>query len=211
MSEDYLIEEEEEGGGSAGNRTFSLLAGIATAILLLGLLCIGAVLLLRPAADNGQLAQVAAIETQNAIIAVTNEAVTRTIEAMETEAAQPTNTPTSTPEPSPTSTPEPTNTPVVLAVDDDDDEATDDELGEGDVGTPDALATAIAEAQDGDADDPDTDNGTTTMVTPISPAGSDTTTGVDTLPDTGINTLAVIIAAFMLLGLSVAARRLRTG
>jgi hypothetical protein len=188
MSEEYLIEE-EEGGGFSGNRTFTLLAGTATAILLLGLICIAAILLIRQADDNGLAEEIAMRETENAIIAVTNTAVALTIEARETEAALPTETPTSTPEPSPTNTPEPTNTPVVLPVDDEEDEI--------DV-TPDALATAIAEA--GEEDD----------VTPIPTATTAPSVTVDTLPDTGINTLGIIVVAFMLLGLTVLARRLRS-
>lgn len=194
MSEEYLIEE-EEGGGSAGNRTFAILAGIATAILLLGLICIAAVLMLRPGNGNGLAAEIAARETENAIIAVTNEAVTRTIAAIETEAARPTETPTSTPEPSPTNTPEPTETPVVLPVDEE--EEIDEEE---DIATPDSLATAIAEAEAVEDDD----------MTPVSPATVAPSPGVDTLPDTGINTLGIIAAAFMLLGLSLVARRLRS-
>ncbi|MFO7540728.1 MAG: hypothetical protein R6X32_22035 [Chloroflexota bacterium] len=192
MSEEYLIEE-EEGGGSAGSRTFTILAGIASAVLLLGLICIAAIMFTRQQ-DTTQADAVAMRETENAIILVTNEAVTRTIEAMETEAARPTETPTSTPEPSPTNTPEPTETPVVLPVDEEEETA-----------TPDSLATAIAEA---DFEDDDVTPGA-----PGVPGASATAvpgTGVDTLPDTGINTLGIIVAAFMLLGLSVVARRLRS-
>jgi hypothetical protein len=190
MSEEYLIEE-EEGGGFTGNRTFTLLAGTATAILLLGLICIAAILLIRQGDDNGLAEEIAMRETENAVIAVTNTAVALTIEARETEAALPTETPTSTPEPSPTNTPEPTNTPVVLPVDDEEEE---DEIE----ATPDSLATAIAEA--GEEDD----------VTPIPTATTAPGTTVDTLPDTGFNALGIIVAAFMLLGLTVVARRLRS-
>jgi hypothetical protein len=195
MSDEYVIEEEEGGDGS-GSRAFVILAGILTAVLLLSLLCIAGVLLTRNGVDTDQVAAIQTREAENAIIAVTNTAVALTVEAMETEAAMPTNTPTATPEPPPTETPTPTNTPVVLPVDDDDNDDPDE-----DEATPDALATAIAEA------DEENDNDNDTAVTPI----AQVTPAPDTLPDTGFGTWGIIVIAFLLLGLTAVARRLRGG
>jgi hypothetical protein len=194
MTEESDFYDDEMEGGTTGNRTFNLLAGIAAAIFLMGLLCIAAVWLIRGTTDSNRQDEIAAIETQNAIIAITNEAVTRTLEAIATEDARPTDTPTSTPEPSPTSTPEPTNTPVVLPVDDEDD-AVDDETD----ATPDSLATAIAEA------DEDDEAAVATPVSAVTPGAP-----VDTLPDTGLDTWGVALLAFLLIGMFMAARRLRS-
>lgn len=191
MSDEYVIEEEE--GGGSGSRAFIILAGVLTAVLLLSLLCIAGVLLTRNGTDPDQTAAIQTREAENAIIAVTNTAVAMTVEAMETEAAMPTNTPTATPEPLPTETPTPTNTPVVLPVDDDD--------GDPDDATPDALATAIAEADEENGD------GNGTAVTPI----AQVTPAPDTLPNTGFGTWGIIVIAFLLLGLTAVARRLRGG
>jgi hypothetical protein len=199
MSDEYVIEEEEGGDGS-GSRAFVILAGILTAVLLLSLLCIAGVLLTRNGTDTDQTAAIQTREAENAIIAVTNTAVALTVEAMETEAAMPTNTPTATPEPPPTETPTPTNTPVVLPVDDDDNGDPDE-----DEATPDALATAIAEAGEENGDD--NGNGNDTAVTPI----AQVTPAPDTLPDTGFGTWGIIVIAFLLLGLTAVARRLRGG
>lgn len=193
MNDEFHVDE-EEGGGTTGNRTFNILAGVATAVLLLGLICIAAVLFLRPQ-DTTDEEAVAMRLTENAIIAVTNEAVTRTLEAMATEDARPTDTPTNTPEPSPTNTPEPTETPVLLPVDEEEDLDEEDELV-----TPDSLATAIAEAEAADDD--------AVAGTPV-PAVTPGTT-VDTLPDTGIDTWGAILLAFLLVGMFMAARRLRS-
>jgi hypothetical protein len=138
-----------------------------------------------------QTAAVAAIETQNAMIAVTNAAVTQTIAAMETEAARPTDTPTPppptfTPEPSPSNTPRATNTPVVADVD----------LGTVVAdGTPNVSGTSVFEGEAGNS-----------TPTPI-PVGS--SNGGGSLPDTGFELWAIALAGIVLVGILVAARRMR--
>ena len=131
---------------------------------------------------------------ENAIIAVTNEAVTQTIAAMETEAARPTNTPQPPPTntPQPTNTPLPTNTPVVQQAEDE--------------------VTPTATAADG-LSTAESDESTPTPIAALSggseSAGSDSSS--DALPQTGIETWGVLVAAFGLIAVLFAARRLRSG
>lgn len=182
MEEDFIIEEESEG---ANNRPFLIAVGVAIAIFILAALCAAAVLLQRgPSAD-----EIAAIETQNAIIEVTNAAVTQTISAMETEAARPTDTPeptaTNTPTTTPTSTSTPTETPVVPEAEEEEEAAATATLS----GT---IPFELGE----EADTP----------TPIAaPAAEE-----EALPQTGVETWGVLVAAFVLVVTLVAARRLRS-
>ena len=207
MTEDFIYEEEVESGDSSNRRSFLTAVGVLVTIFILAAVCSAALLINRGrnGGDNdGPSAEVAAIETQNAVIAVTNAAVTQTIEAMETEAAMPTETPVPPPTntPRPTNTPQPTDTPVVQQAEDD----------------ADATATAVALAEtDGASDGSDTEGENTP--TPIaalnggdgtSGSGDSTSGGDDTLPQTGIETWGILVAAFGLIAALVAARRLRT-
>ncbi|MEJ2748101.1 MAG: hypothetical protein P8183_09370 [Anaerolineae bacterium] len=133
MNDDFIYEEEVDSVGSSNRRPFLIAVGVLLTIFVLAVIC-SATLLLTRGGGNGNAEEIAAIETQNAIVAVTNEAVTQTISAMSTEAARPTDTPPAPPTntPRPTNTPLPTNTPVVQAA-----EATT-------TATPDLLATGTA-------------------------------------------------------------------
>lgn len=206
MSEEFIEYEGEASPGAGSSRAFGIAAGILATILILSLACAGVAWSQRGGGDGDGTAEVnqevAAIETQNAIIAVTNEAVTATIIAMETEAAQPTNTPPPpTNTPAPTSTPVPTNTPVVQPAEDEDGDADGEDgtaggdVGEAMINTP----TPIPGLGSGSSG-----TGTTT--------GTGTTagdTGSAALPETGLEIWAAVLLAFVLIAVFFAARRLR--
>jgi hypothetical protein len=196
MEEDYIVQDDSSGTGGSNNRPFLTAAGLLLLVFILAAGC-GAYNLISRGANGQTVAAnptAEAIFTQNAIVAVTNEAVTLTIRAMETEAARPTETPTLPPtatQPSPaTETPEaPTLTPVVPE-------------GEG-----------IGEDGEEGEDAPPAE-GTTTFVpgddstpTPIPVA-----TGNDkgALPDTGIETWSAMLLALALVAVLFIARRLRS-
>lgn len=184
MTEDFILEEDDS-GGSSEQQPFLIAVGALVAVGVLAIACIAIVLMVRdPQGGNGE--EIAAIETQNAMVAVTNEAVTRIIAAMETEAARPTDTPepTSTPRATaiPTNTPRPTNTPVVQQAED---TATPDFSGGTGIGL----------------------GGSTP--TPIGALGSGSS-GSGSLPQTGIATWAATLAALLFVGILVVARRLRS-
>ena len=190
MTEDFIYEEETDSGGSSASRPFWTAVGILLTIFLLAAICSAAVLLTRGNGDGGNAAEIAAIETQNAVIAVTNAAVTQTIAAMETEAARPTDTPPPPPTntPRPTNTPLPTNTPVV--------QQAEEEL----TATPTADLLGTSTFPDGTADD------TPTPIAALSGGNG----GTDALPQTGIETWGALVAAFGLIAALVVARRLRS-
>jgi hypothetical protein len=187
MTEDFILEEGEN-EGSANRRPFLYAVAALAAIGILAIACT-AIFYFSDGAARGRSDEIAMIETQNAIVAVTNEAVTRTIEAMETEAARPTNTPrptaTDLPTLIPTNTPRPTDTPVVKQAE----EGTE---------TPDFSGTSAFVTGTG---------GNTP--TPIAPLGGGTT-GNGSLPQTGIETWGAYVAALLLIGVLVVARRLRS-
>lgn len=183
MTEEFILEDDVS-EDSSNRRPFLIAAG---ALAIVGILAIGCIAIaLTRRGSSGNVQEIAAIETQNAIIAVTNEAVTRTIEAMQTEAARPTDTPvftpTSTATPIPTNTPRPTDTPVVQQAEEE---------------TPDLSGTTFFAGAIGDA-----------TPTPIGALGSGATDS--SLPQTGIGTWAASVAALFLLGVLVVARRLRS-
>ncbi len=192
MEEDGFIVQGEsaETTGGSSNRPFFTAVGILLVIFILAAGCSAFSLLSRGSTDQVAVATVAAIETQNAIVAVTNEAVTQTIAAMETEAARPTETPSPPPTFTPTAqasaTPQPTNTPVVA----------DGELpADGsDLGTPNLSGTSTF-------DNP-TDSSTPT---PIPVVGG----GDGSLPNTGIDTWGVMLLGLALIAVLFMARRLR--
>lgn len=163
---------------------FAILLAALLGILVLAVLCTGAVLFVRSGDQADVSGTSTAIAVANATTIAQNEQVTQTIAAIETEQARPTNTPTNTPvpptdTPAPTDTPQPSPTPVVEEV-----EATP---------TPSLFGTSVF--------------GNTP--TPVSGAG-DNGTGGGTLPDTGINLGTAVGLALGLLLLLFAARRLRT-
>jgi LPXTG-motif cell wall-anchored protein len=191
--EEYIVDGEEQ----RSNRPFLTAVGVLLLIFVLAAGC-GAFSLFSQNGNGGdEVAQatVAAIETQNAIVAVTNAAVTQTIIAMETEAARPTDTPTpppptSTPTPLPSDTPPPTETPVVAEGE------SVDGAGEGDaVGTPNLSGTSTFD---------ETTSGSTP--TPIPVIGSKD----DSLPDTGIEVWSAVLIGLLLVGVLLVTRRLRS-
>ncbi len=192
--EDDFYEADE--GGAASNRPFLMAAGGLVAVLLLSIFCVTAVLMARGANNNNN-EEIAAIETQNAIIAVTNMAVTAAIEATQTADAQPTNTPlptnTATPEP-PTSTP----TPVVPKQE----TAVPETAPEEETAAPTVDATQGAEAVI------DLGGANTPTPTPLASieVGKD-----DSLPQTGLDTWGVVALGAVLVLVLLGARRLRAG
>ena len=85
-ADEYTVNDDERGNvvetqpvEDAHNRTFLVLASLLTGMLLLLSLCTVGFLLMNRVGNRSQ--QVAAIETQNAVILATNADVTRTIEA----------------------------------------------------------------------------------------------------------------------------------
>ena len=106
---DFEEEEDEVAEGESDNRTFWLIAGILGAILILALVCMVIyALVILPNRGESQEATAAAINTQNASVAMTAEA--------EAQAMAWTPTPTITETPAPV-TPTETNTPVVQPTD----------------------------------------------------------------------------------------------
>jgi hypothetical protein len=188
----YIVEEEPiETREQSSNRPFLTAVGVLLLIFILAAGC-SAFALMNRGGGGGASEEVAAIETQNAIIAVTNAAVTQTIAAMETEAARPTDTPTPppptfTPQPAATNTPKPTNTPVVA--DGAEDVANDN--GE----TPNESGTSVFD-----------DSADASTPTPIPVGGNNN----DALPDTGFELWTILLAAVVLVGLVVMARRMRS-
>ena len=165
---------------------FAILLAALLGILVLAVLCTGAVFFLRPSDQAEVSGTSTAIAIANETTIAQNAQVTQTIAAMETEAAQPTNTPTNTAVP-PTSTPLPTNTlqPSPTAV----------LQGVEATPTPSLFGTSIF--------------GNTP--TPVSgTGGTGNGTGGGTLPDTGIGVGTAVAVAMGLLLLLLAARRLRT-
>ncbi|MFQ5434280.1 MAG: LPXTG cell wall anchor domain-containing protein [Anaerolineae bacterium] len=165
-----------------------ILTGALVTVFILAIICIGAFLAIRNG-GNGNGEEVAAVETSNALQMLTNEAVTITVAAIETEAARPTNTivPTNTPRPTNTTAPTKTNTPVVSA-------AKETE-------TPIANGTNVF-AEGGGADS------TPTAIAGLSGGGGGSESA---LPETGIDAWMAVLAGIVLIGILFGARRLRTG
>ncbi len=194
MSEDFIIEEEGS-EGTSNRRPFFIAVGVLSVTLLLAAICAGSALLNRNGDGGG--GNDAAVQTriaENDMIAVTNTAVAITIEAMTVEAmtreAMPTETLVPTNTPLPTATPLPTNTPVVAQAEETEEpeiEGTSEfVVSGGNTPTPIALAGG-------------------------SGSGSGTGGGGDTLPDTGFESVWVpLLAALVLIGLVLTARRLRS-
>lgn len=191
MEDDYIIEEEATGTqGSSSNRPFLTAVGILLFIFILAAGC-AAVSLMNRGGGNEQAAQATSIAATNEAILAANAQVTQTIAAMETEAARPTNTPTPppptfTPAPSPTNTPRATNTPVVVDV--------VEGTADGAAGTPNVSGTSVFE--------PGADGATPTPI-PVVSGGS------GSLPDTGFELWAIVLAALVLVVVLVMARRMR--
>ncbi|MCA9979483.1 MAG: hypothetical protein KDD89_01565, partial [Anaerolineales bacterium] len=121
LNDEFIIEEDE----GPSNRPFLVAAGSLITLLVLSLVCLGAVRTLGigggsdPAEDPEVIAQQASIAETATAISATNEAiaeqnalVTQTIIALTATAAAPTQTPTPSPPPTktPTATPSPSPT-----------------------------------------------------------------------------------------------------
>ncbi|NHZ71514.1 MAG: hypothetical protein GWP17_00285 [Aquificales bacterium] len=192
----YVYEDESvEEQSSSGSGPFLTAVGILILIFILAAGCSGVMLMSRGGGNgDANSAQATSIAVTNEAILAQNLQVTETIAAMETEAARPTNTPTPppptfTPQSSPSNTPRPTNTPVV--VDNEDETASEVENG-----TPNVSGTSVFEDE--------TDDSTPTPI----PVGGSNESGE--LPDTGFELWAIVLAGIVLVGIVVAARRMRS-
>lgn len=190
MEDEYIV---EEGSQSNSRRPFLLAVGVLLTIFVLALAC--SAILLSSRGTDTQTDEIAAIETYNAEIAITNTAVF--MAATETAAAQPTSTPEpppathTPPPPPPTDTPVVTETPVVIKA------------------TEKAPETAVATSEGDSATVENT-------ATPISDSSSNNnnnsgTSNSDSLPQTGIETWGIILTALFLVIILISARRLRSG
>ncbi len=196
-NDDEFIEDDyydaDEGSSSSG-RPFLIAVGGLLLVLVLAILCTAAILSARSAdTSNGE--EVAAIETQNAVIAVTNMAVTAAIEATQTAEAQPTNTPL----PTNTNTPEPataTATPVV----------SEEETAVPETAPEEGTAVATVDPTEGAAGIIEIGETNTPTPTPLSSvdAGKDSS-----LPQTGLETWGIIALGAVLVIVLLGARRLR--
>lgn len=159
IEDDYL--DEDEGSGSSGNRPFLVAVGALVTVFILAAACTLIFLMSGRNATNNS-SQVAAIETQNAEIAVTNLAVTAAIQATETAQAMPSATPLPDNTATPTAVADvaPTNTPVINGV------------TEGSVGEGDSEAGASGEEGAG-TDGGDTEGETTDGISGVIVGGGD--------------------------------------
>lgn len=207
---DQVPDDGSEDEASRDNSPFYKAAGLLVVIFLLSLICGGISYATRGSGDetasdpntsSQQSEEIAAIETQNAVVAVTNAAVTQTIIAMETEAAT-----TPTPAIPPTNTPvlEPTNTLVPTAT----------PLFQETTPNPDGDGGDNADGSDGTGDSGN-DAGSSvgdgvSTPTPIPGLGSGSgDSGSGTLPETGIGAWVAALAALGLIGLFMGARKMR--
>lgn len=206
---DQVPDDGDEDEVSRDNSPFVKAAGLLILILLLSLLCGGISYATRGGSDSEtgddpdrnseQSEEIAAIETQNAAVAVTNAAVTQTIIAMETEAATtptPAIPPTNTPALEPTETIVPTATPLFQET------------------TPDPNGDGGDNGDDGDSGDSGDNNSSggngVSTPTPIPGLGSGSgDSGSGTLPETGIGAWVAALAALGLIGLFMGARKMR--
>lgn len=209
MQDDYIEEDFLEEENSSNRRPFLMAVGVLVTLFILMGACTAFFLINNRAAED-RAEEVAAIETRNAETEASNiatsVAATDTAAAIPTDPPVPTGTPTGTPAPA-TETPTPTNTPVV---EDTTDEEAVIEIEDGDGVTENGDGTdAAADETDGSSDgDVADEDATPTPISALSETG-DGSNG-DALPQTGLDTWGVVLAAFVLVGLFVFARRLRT-
>ncbi len=197
---------DEAEGASRNNSPFYKAAGLLLFIFFLSLLCGGTYYVMRGGDSSSSSdgdgdgnsevsAEVAAIETRNALVEVTNAAVTQTIIAMEIEAATtptPAVTPTNTPEMEPSKTSFPTSTPLFeTATPSSDDSDSGDGGDSGDNGDSDSNTVLY----------------TPTPIPGLSGDGSGSTGGA--LPETGIGAWTAALVALGLIGLFMGARKMR--
>lgn len=207
--EDYIEDDFLEEENSSSRRPFLIAVGVLVSLFILMGACTAFFLVNNRAAQRNE--QVAAIETRNAETEASNVAtrvsLTETAAAMPTDTPEPTAAPTDTPQPN---TPTPTNTPVI------DDKANDNTIGTVDDGTTEVINSnedasngsdaAGEEDNSNAADGKDDENATPTPISALSETGDGSG---DALPQTGLDSWGVIVAAFVLIGLLIFARRLR--
>ncbi len=214
MQDDYIEEDFLEEENSSNRRPFLMAVGVLVTLFILMGVCTAFFLINNRAAED-RAEEVAAIETRNAETEASNiatsVAATDTAAAIPTEPPEPTGTPTATSAPA-TETPTPTNTPVVE--DTTDEEAVigagDGEADEGEETDAAADETDGTGAEEDGAAEGDTadEDATPTPISALSETG-DGSNG-EALPQTGLDTWGVVLAAFVLVGLLLFARRLRT-
>lgn len=213
MQEDYIEEDFQDEESSSNRRPFLIAVGVLVTLFILMGACTAFFLFNNRAAERSEQASI--IETRNAETLAANAATaiaaTETAASAPTNPPQPTTAPTNTPEPA---TVTPTNTPVVDAEEEEDalTDASGEEGGEGTVeaGEGTAVSDSGAIITEGDATAEGSAAGEDATPTPMS-ALSDTSDGTDNaLPQTGLDTWGVVVAAFALVGLLIFIRRLRT-
>ena len=207
MQDDYIEEEFLDEESSSNRRPFLVAVGVLVTLFILMGACT-AFFLVSNRAANERAAEVAAIETRNAETEASNAATA--IAATETAAANPTNTPMPTTSPTETLAPPtltPTNTPVVeeptSEIAEAGDESEDVEDAEGSTEETEDSDAEIVTGTETDADDVETP----TPIAALSETNGDGSG--EALPQTGLDTWGVVLAAFVLVGLVIFARRLR--
>lgn len=218
MQEDYIEEDFLEEESSSNRRPFLMAVGVLVSLFILMGACT-AFFLVRNRAAVDRAAEVAVRETRNAETLASNSATaiaaTDTAAAIPTNTTEPTAAPTETPAPP---TPVPTNTPVVDNVDEEEalaelenDNAADNEAESTENGEDTAVSDGETDTTNGGkgTDDGSTADGdaTPTPISALSETGDNTG---DALPQTGLDTWGVVVTAFVLVGLLIFARRLRT-
>jgi hypothetical protein len=206
FSEDFEIEEEEE---ESSSRSFLIIAGSLIGVFILIAACTLAYIVLQRGQTQDE---IASIESANATTEAQNALVTQTVQAMETEAARPTEEPIALPPEAateePAQLPEAVDTPEVEqpAV-----EQTAAAVVEQTTAA-EAAQTASAEAEAEGTSVVGTDGGQATA-TPL-PGGSGSTpseSGPETLPETGLSIWGILGLGLGLIAILLIARRLRTG
>ncbi len=212
MQEDYIEDEFLEDESSSGRRPFLIAVGVLVSLFILMGVCTTFFLLRNRAADAINTERIA-IETRNGATEATNVAVrvaaTETVAAMPTNTKEPTAAATDTPVPS---TLTPTSTPVVG----DNAEASIESADDGEDAensNADTAASGDGTGTDGDGENSDgttggKDGGDVTP-TPISALVQTGDNSSDALPQTGLDSWGIVVAAFVFVGLLILARRLR--
>ncbi len=192
--DDFILEEES---ASSSRRPFLIAAATLFTIFIAAAACSLIFLFQNRTASNPQATAIAAT---NAVILITNEAVTAAIDATNVALSLPTDTPEATATQTATATaiPDtatPTETPVVETAKD--------------TPTPNTSGTSVAEPTGDATDSPGNDGAENGTATPI-PASTTTSPGKDdVLPQTGLETWGILGIGLLFVAILVAARRLR--
>ncbi|MCP4416599.1 MAG: hypothetical protein GY805_08250 [Chloroflexi bacterium] len=211
MQEDYIEDDFLEEESSSNRRPFLIAVGVLVSLFIIMGACTAFFLVNNRAATRSD--EVAVIKTRNAETIASNVetrvSLTETAEAIPTNTVQPTAEATETAKPS---TPTPTNTPVVEEENGEEAlvevESTPEGEDEGDTAVSEDEAD-VTDGEDGDDDtngNKDSEDAGSTSDSALSEtdAGSD-----DALPQTGLDSWGIVVAAFVFVGLLIFARRLR--